>query len=147
MKVLLIEDDPANQELLRLRLEALNCRVLAARTSQDGLKLAASMEPELIFLDMRLEQEQLAGAHVLRTLRADPATEAVPVVIHSIFVNDPTDLPEGLPSANGYLPKPFKFADLKAIVESFRPAVIPLPAADEAQPEPARKGCWWPEAL
>ena len=147
MKVLVIEDDPANQELLRLRLEALNCRVSLARTAADGLRMATTMAPELIFLDLRLEHDLLAGVGLLTALRADAATAEVPVVVHSVFVNDPSDLPEGLPAAQAHLSKPFKFQELKAIVERFRPAVVQMPEPEPPAGEPARKGCWWPEAL
>lgn len=142
MKVLLIDDDACNLELLRLRLEALNCHVVDAHTSADGLRLAGVMVPDLIILDMRLEHEQLEGPRVLAALRDDPATFGVPVVIHSIFVTDPEDLPEGLPRAEGYLPKPFQFAQLRTLVERFRPKGLLA-----GQAEPHRKGAWWPEAL
>ncbi|MFN3431563.1 MAG: two-component system response regulator [Candidatus Sericytochromatia bacterium] len=142
MKVLLIDDDAVNLELLRLRLEALNCHVVDAHTSADGLRLASAMAPDLIVLDMRLENEQLAGPRVLEALRDDPATFGVPVVIHSIAVAEPGDRPAGLPPAEGYLPKPFQFAELRALVERYRPKGAPA-----GESEPHRKGAWWPEAL
>jgi CheY-like chemotaxis protein len=142
---LIIEDDPANQELLRLRLEALECQVLAARRSDEGLHLARTSAPALILLDMRLEEEQFAGSQVLASLRGDDLTAGIPVAIHSIFVADGLDLPQ----ADAYLPKPFKLNELRAIVDRFRPFIAaPPPAVEaEADPEPSRKGCWWPEAL
>lgn len=148
MKILLIEDDPANRELMRLRLQALDCRVIDADTAEAGLRLAAVVKPDLIMLDMRLEHE-LAGPRVLRALRDHPATASVPVVIHSIYVNEAQDLPDGLPKADGLLPKPFKFQELRTLVERFRPVEDP-PAAGlllDAAHEKHRKGAWWPEAL
>jgi CheY-like chemotaxis protein len=149
MKVLLIEDDPASRELMRLRLQALDCRVIDADTAEAGLRLAAAVKPDLILLDMRLEHE-LAGPHVLRALRDHPATASVPVVIHSIYVNEAHDLPDGLPKADGLLPKPFKFQELRTLVERFRPAEDTPPAGlvlDAASRDKHRKGAWWPEAL
>ena len=90
----------------------------------------------------RLEHEQLEGPRVLAALRDDPATFGVPVVIHSIFVTAPDDMPEGLPRAEGYLPKPFQFAQLRTLVERFRPKGLLA-----GRTEPHRKGAWWPEAL
>lgn len=145
MKVLLIEDDPASRELMRLRLQALDCRVIDAATAEDGLRLAAAVKPDLILLDMRLEHE-LAGPRVLRDLRDHPATASVPVVIHSIYVNEAQDLPDGLPKADGLLPKPFRFQELRALVARFRPAED-APLIDAAAREKHRKGAWWPEAL
>jgi CheY-like chemotaxis protein len=149
MKILLIEDDPANRELMRLRLQALDCHMIDADTPEAGLRLAAIVKPDLILLDMRFEHE-VVGPRVLRDLRAHPATTSVPVVIHSIYVHEAHDLPDGLPKADGLLPKPFKFQELRALVDRFRPAEDSPPAGlglDAAAREKHRKGAWWPEAL
>lgn len=122
MNVLLIEDDAANIELMTLRLEALECRVEVAKTAQAGLEAAQSGHPDLILVDLKLDHDPNAGVELVKALRNLPATAQIPVVIHSIFVAHPADAPEALPLAQGYLPKPFRFLDLKNMVEEFRAA-------------------------
>lgn len=120
MRVLVIEDDATSQELLKLRLEALDCDVVLAETAEDGLALASSAEPDLIITDLKLDGLLNKGVTVVDTLRADPKTSHIPLIVHSIFVSHPADMPEALPKADGYLLKPFKFQDLKSVLDAVK---------------------------
>lgn len=124
MRVLVIEDDPTSQELLQLRLEALDCEVLVAETAEAGLQLAAEAHPELIITDLKLDGMLTKGVTVIDSLRSNPATAHIPLVVHSIFVAHPADMPEALPKADGYLLKPFKFQDLQSLLASIRPPLV-----------------------
>lgn len=77
--VLLVEDDEAIAELYRARLLQDGFRVSIARDGEEGLRLATSLRPDLIYLDLRLPK--LGGLEVLRELRKSPAGASVPVVI------------------------------------------------------------------
>jgi len=79
IKVLLIEDDEAAAEMYRLRMSADGYTVIVARDGQEGLALAESEQPDLVYLDIRLPK--MDGLEVLKRLRETPATAAVPVVI------------------------------------------------------------------
>lgn len=120
MKVLVVEDDLYNLELLCTRLSHLDCETLVARTAAAGLELARTDRPALILLDLRLGSDLAGGLDLLTQLREDPQTEHIPVFIHSIFVANRGDLPSAERMASGYLLKPFKFEDLRRIVEAFR---------------------------
>jgi CheY-like chemotaxis protein len=79
IRVLLVEDDVEFAEMYRLRLEADEYVVKWACNGEEGLGLAHSWDPQLIFLDMRMPE--MDGLELLRILRADPATAGVPVVV------------------------------------------------------------------
>lgn len=79
IRVLLVEDDAEFAEMYRLRLEADEYAVEWARNGREGLRLAHAWEPHLIFLDVRMPE--MDGLELLRTLREDPATAGVPVVV------------------------------------------------------------------
>jgi DNA-binding response OmpR family regulator len=79
VKVLLIEDDDASAEMYRSRLAADGYTVIVAQDGEEGLTLAGSESPDLIYLDVRLPKKD--GMQVLEQLRATPATASVPVVI------------------------------------------------------------------
>ncbi|TME45346.1 MAG: response regulator [Chloroflexi bacterium] len=79
IKVLLIEDDEAAAEMYRLRMTADGYTVIIARDGQEGLALAESEQPDLVYLDLRLPK--MDGLEVLKRLRETAATAAVPVVI------------------------------------------------------------------
>lgn len=77
--VLLIEDDEQFLEMYRLRLERDGYRVHTAGDGERGFQAAIELHPDIIFLDIRLPK--MDGLEVLRQLREEAATAAVPVVI------------------------------------------------------------------
>jgi two-component system phosphate regulon response regulator PhoB len=84
--VLLIEDDQTFADMYRLRLELDGYRVIEARDGQTALEVAASAQPDLIFLDIKLPL--LDGLAVLEALRAGESTRHTPVVILSSYGED-----------------------------------------------------------
>lgn len=119
MRVLLIEDEPTNVALLTVRLEALGCQVLTTDEPDGALALAEAERPDLVFLDLKLGNDLWRGGDLLGTLKASPVVGDVPVVIHSVFAAHPDEAPMPLPEAAGYLPKPFRFAELKELISRF----------------------------
>lgn len=83
INVLLIEDDEQFLDMYRLRLERDGYRVHTASDGERGLAIAREVNPDIIFLDIRLPK--IDGFEVLRRLREDPATATVPVIILSNY--------------------------------------------------------------
>jgi CheY-like chemotaxis protein len=81
VRVLFVEDDALVAQMYRLKLELDGYSVEVAADGLAALEKARSMQPDIIFLDIRLPQ--LDGLSVLEKLRADPETEHMPVVILS----------------------------------------------------------------
>ena len=79
VRLLLIEDDETAAEMYRFRLVADGYTVIVARDGEEGLSLATTAVPDLIYLDIRMPR--LDGFEVLERLRSDPATQGIPVVI------------------------------------------------------------------
>ena len=81
MKILLIEDS----KFLRLATERAMVRagykVTSAPDGEEGLRMAREELPDLILLDIMLPK--LSGPDVLKALKLDPATAAIPVVVIS----------------------------------------------------------------
>ncbi len=77
--VLLVEDDEFLAELYATKLNLEGFEVLAATDGKKGLKLAQTRRPDLVLLDIVLPK--LDGFEVLRALKADPATKAIPVIL------------------------------------------------------------------
>jgi DNA-binding response OmpR family regulator len=76
--------------------------VIEARTGADALRLAASMLPDLIVLDIKLPD--MTGWEVCRRLKADPHTGAIPVLQVSATFTEPGHTAVGLMSgADEYL--------------------------------------------
>ena len=119
LTVLVVEDDPTAADLLRTRLRNLGCSALVAATPEEAFELAVSEAPAFALLDLKLDDDVASGLDLLRRLRCDGRTAELPVFIHSIFMANQGDVPEAEALADGYLLKPFKFEDLRRIVNGF----------------------------
>jgi two-component system, cell cycle response regulator DivK len=102
--VLVVEDNARNLKLVRDLLEHAGYRTLEATTAEDGLALARAHEPDLVLMDVQLPG--MDGVEALERLRADPATNAIPVVAVTAFAMK--DDRERFVAAgfDGYLEKP-----------------------------------------
>ncbi len=80
-KALLIDDDEVARYLLRGLLADTRYEVIEAASGSEGLRLATRDRPGVIFLDLDMPDRN--GFQVLESLRADPATRDVPVIIHT----------------------------------------------------------------
>jgi len=80
-RILLADDDPIVQEVVKCAAGRAGHRVIAATTGAQALELAVSMRPDLIVLD--IEFPDADGRDVLAKLKADPRTAAIPVLVWS----------------------------------------------------------------
>ena len=83
VKVLFVEDDPTVAQMYRLKLELDGYQVIMAKDGEEGLRLAREVDPDIVFLDIRLPK--VDGFSVLEGLRATDRTRNVPVVILSNY--------------------------------------------------------------
>ncbi len=77
-KILLIEDELNQIELIRTRLEAQGYQFIAAENGEEGIKLAKEEKPNLILLDMILPG--MHGFDVAVTLKGAPETKEIPII-------------------------------------------------------------------
>ena len=115
--VLVIDDELAQRELVTRFLRKQAFAVRTASDGRSGLELARKLKPRLILLDIMMPD--MDGWSVLRTLKSDPDTANIPVVVVS-FVAE-TNLGASL-GAVETVPKPVIWARLKTLVERFRAA-------------------------
>jgi PAS domain S-box-containing protein len=115
-RLLYIEDHAVNLMLMQAMIETQpQLQLLTAVLPEPGLELARRERPDLILLDIRLPG--IDGYEVLRRLRADPATAAIPVVAVSADAM-PADVQRGLQAGfDDYLTKP---VDLGRLLSTLR---------------------------
>jgi two-component system cell cycle response regulator DivK len=77
-KILLVEDNEMNRDMLSRRLQRRGHEVLTAVDGESGLALTRSEGPALVLMDMSLPG--IDGWEATRQLKADPATRAIPVI-------------------------------------------------------------------
>jgi two-component system, cell cycle response regulator DivK len=113
-RILLVEDNDRNRELVRDILEFHGFELIEASNALDALAIAAEQHPDLILLDIQLPD--LDGESVLRRLRSQPGTAAIPVVALTAFAMR-DDRQRFLDAGfNGYLEKPVDVRTLAAQV-------------------------------
>jgi DNA-binding response OmpR family regulator len=121
--ILVVDDHPHILRLLQRELEAEAHDVITATTGEEALRKINEERPALVVLDVMLPGK--SGLSVLRELRADPATEAM-VVILLTAQDQPSDVTQGLQrGADWYVTKPFRPGDIATLVRRFldhRPA-------------------------
>jgi len=77
-KILLVEDNEMNRDMLSRRLQRRGYEVLTAVDGESGLALTRTEAPALILMDMSLPG--IDGWEATRQIKADPATRGIPVI-------------------------------------------------------------------
>jgi two-component system cell cycle response regulator DivK len=116
-RVLVVEDNPLNLKLVRDVLTVSGFEVVPAVTGEEGVKLAATCEPDLVLMDLQLPD--FDGYEALRRLREDPALIAVPVIAVTAFAMREDRERASRSGFDGYLEKPISIRDLPAQVSAF----------------------------
>jgi DNA-binding response OmpR family regulator len=110
--LLLIDDEPHMEALVAMSLEEMGVRVVAASTLAEALAVARQSHPRVVLLDLALGLED--GLDLLPQLRSEPALAAVPILAFTVHDNRREEaLARGV---DGFVRKPFKAADLRALV-------------------------------
>ncbi|MCK8497202.1 response regulator [Myxococcus fulvus] len=118
--ILLVEDEPVIRELVRSMLSDGTVDVVCAANGLEGLKLARSRTFHLILMDVVLPQ--LDGISACRILKSDPVTATVPLYMLTAKAKKSDMESATLAGADGYIHKPFRGAELMALVERLRMA-------------------------
>jgi len=77
-KILLVEDNEMNRDMLSRRLERKGFEVVIAIDGQAGVDMASSTNPDIILMDLSLPV--IDGWEATRRIKADPATQHLPVI-------------------------------------------------------------------
>jgi two-component system OmpR family response regulator len=130
MRVLVAEDDPDIQVILRMVLTRMGkCDVTLIDQGDQVLALAKSVNPVLILLDMMLPE--MSGTEICQALKNDPATQGIPIIFLTARTQ-PSEMQEGLRlGAAGYLAKPF---DPMTLINQINDIITPLGVTIGCQP-------------
>ncbi len=114
--VLVVEDDEDIQQLVEYNLLKEGYKVSVAESGEDGLRVARADHPDLLLLDLMLPG--IDGLEVCRTLKRDPATARMPVIMLTAK-GEEADIVAGLElGADDYVTKPFSPKVLSARIRA-----------------------------
>jgi two-component system sensor histidine kinase/response regulator len=113
-RILVVDDEPANVELLARRLEALGAEALRAMNGEEALATAAREMPDLILLDVMMPG--IGGLETCRRLKVNDKTAPIPVIF-ATALTDAADLSKGFEVGGyDYITKPIEPIELAARV-------------------------------
>ena len=116
MKILLVEDNEMNRDMLSRRLERKGYEVVIAVNGQEGVELVSSTRPDLILMDLSLPI--IDGWEATRRIKADPATASIPVIAltaHAMAGDRERAFAAGF---DAYLTKPIDVVTFAQTIES-----------------------------
>jgi len=103
-RILVVEDNPVNLELVTELLEQEGYQVLTAESAEAALRLTLAERPDLILMDLQLPG--MTGYEATRRLKADPSTATIPVLAITASAMLGDDLKAREAGCDGYLTKP-----------------------------------------
>ena len=115
-KILLVEDNEMNRDMLTRRLERKGFEVIIAVDGQAGVDMASSSSPDIILMDLSLPV--IDGWEATRKIKADPATHSIPVIAltaHAMAGDEQKALQAG---CNDYDTKPIDLKRLLGKIET-----------------------------
>jgi two-component system KDP operon response regulator KdpE len=122
--VLIVEDDPAIQYVLRLSTEASGMQAEVASTGEAAISKAESVQPDLAIIDLGLPDRD--GIDVIASIRSRSQLPIIALSARTLEAQKRAALQAG---ANAYIIKPFNVPELLAIVRSLLQRRCDPPAA------------------
>jgi DNA-binding response OmpR family regulator len=103
--ILVVDDDPVIQQLLRVSFEMEGYEVITASDGVAGLERARAERPDLLILDVMMPR--MNGIEVARALKSDPGTASIPILMLSAKAQAADVSAGGASGVDDYVTKPF----------------------------------------
>lgn len=133
-RILLIEDNAINLELMLYTLRAWGHVVLTATSAEEGLALARSARPQLIISDVQLPG--VDGYELAQRVKADPLLREIPLMALTAYAMAGDRERARDAGFDGYFAKPIEPASFMAAIDAYLPGKGVSPAADTSAPGP-----------
>ena len=122
-KILLVEDNEMNRDMLSRRLEKRGYTLAIAADGGVGIELAKSGAPDLILMDMSLPV--IDGWEATKILKADPSTKAIPIIALTAHAMDSDRVKALEAGCDDFDTKPVELARLLGKIEELLKKVPP----------------------
>jgi DNA-binding response OmpR family regulator len=116
-KILVIDDDAPNRDILRTRLESAGYEVAEARDGEEGVTMTESLTPDLIIMDVMMPK--VDGRLACRVLKSNARTKNIPLIMLTALNQEMEELRGWESGADEYLTKPCDHQRLLALISQF----------------------------
>ena len=114
--ILVVEDEPAIQDLIQINLQMVGYRVLTHTNAEDAIKGIQHELPDLALLDWMLPG--MSGIELARRLRSDSRTRSLPIILLTARGEEEDKLKGLETGADDYITKPFSVKELEARIKA-----------------------------
>jgi two-component system phosphate regulon response regulator PhoB len=114
--ILVVDDEPAIQDLIQINLQMAGYRVLTHDNAEDAIKGIQHELPDLALLDWMLPG--MSGVELARRLRADSRTRSLPIILLTAKGAEEDKLKGLETGADDYMTKPFSVKELEARIKA-----------------------------
>ena len=135
MKILAVDDNQTNLEIIKVLLRSTGNPVIEATSGESAVELARRERPELIFMDLSMPGE-MDGLEATRRIKADPETRGIVIVAVTAMVTRGDQSQAQEAGCSDFIRKPYTRKELLAVIQKFFPAanlsLQPLPGCARA---------------
>ena len=116
-KILLVEDNEMNRDMLSRRLMRKKFEVVMAVNGHEGVEMATSENPDLVLMDLSLPV--MDGWEAIRRIKGDPATSQLPIIALTAHAMAGDEARAREAGCDDYDTKPVNFQRLMGKIEAF----------------------------
>jgi two-component system cell cycle response regulator DivK len=119
-RILVIEDQEDNRQIVRDLMTASGYELIEATTGEEGIAAAARERPDLILMDIQLPG--IDGYEVTRRIKANPQLKTIPIIAVTSYALSGDDKKAFAAGCDGYVTKPYSPRLLLAKIREYLPA-------------------------
>jgi len=119
-RILVIEDQEDNRQIVRDLMTASGYELIEATTGEEGLEAASRERPDLILMDIQLPG--IDGYEVTRRIKADPKLRQIPIIAVTSYALSGDDKKAFAAGCDGYVTKPYSPRLLLAKIREYLPS-------------------------
>ena len=118
-RILVVEDQEDNRQILRDLLATTDYEVMEAENGEEALAAVAKDRPDLILMDIQLPI--LDGYEATRRIKADPALNSIPIIAVTSYALSGDEEKARAAGCNDFVPKPYSPRQLLAKIRQYLP--------------------------
>jgi two-component system cell cycle response regulator DivK len=118
-RILVVEDQEDNRQIIRDMLAATNYEVIEAESGEAALAVVAIKRPDLILMDIQLPV--MDGYEATRWIKADPALRSIPIIAVTSYALSGEEQKARAAGCDEYVPKPYSPRQLLAKIRHYLP--------------------------
>ena len=118
-KILVVEDQEDNRQILRDLLASVDYEMVEAENGQEALTAVTEHKPDLILMDIQLPV--MDGYEATRRIKADPATKSIPIIVVTSYALSGDEGKAREAGCDAYVTKPYSPRQLLAKIREYLP--------------------------